>query len=274
MHRLAFNIFGFQIYSYGLCLLVAFACAFALAPRMALMRGKADKDYILELQSWAIIIGIVGCRLGHVVQEWDTYLADPIRILNLREGGMTILGGIIASTVVLGYYFHVKKIPFRNVLDVLAAPTLAGMAVGRFGCIMHGCCYGKICDVPWAFTFPPGVLGDIAAGPRHPTQVYEMLADLLLLAFVIWRFRKMTFAGQPTYTVLCGYGIIRFLNEFLRDDGVPMGPLTGAQWAALALTILGGAGLLGLFGKPEIDTAWQVPPESEDKDGKKKKKKG
>ena len=272
MHRLAFNIFGFQIYSYALCLLGAFACALWLAPKMGRMRGECDTDYIYELTSWAILIGIVGCRVGFVVQEWPRYAADPIRVFYLREGGMTILGGIIASSVVLGYYFYSRKIAFLNVLDLLAAPTLLGMAVGRFGCIMHGCCYGKICEVPWSFTYPEGVLGALAAGPRHPTQVYEMIADLILMGFVIWSFSRFKFAGQALYTAICGYGMIRFSNEFLRDDGVPMGPLTGAQWAALAFTVIGALGLLGVFGKPPIDASWQVPPDTTEPEPKKKKK--
>ncbi len=274
VHKVLISPFGFDIYSYGLALVGSFIAAIALATRMARARGESDDNFIAELTTMAIVVGLVGCRLGFVVQYPGHYLRHPLQILNFREGGMTILGGLVAAAVVLGLYFHKKKIPALNVLDLLAAPTLLGMAIGRIGCIMHGCCYGQVCDLPWGITYPEGALGSLVPGPRHPTQVYEMVLDLLLMGFIIWWWPRMKFAGQAFYTVLLGYGGIRMFSEFYRDDVTQMGALTLAQWVGLVFMVVGACGLAGLYGTPKIETAWQKPPDpEEDKKEKKSAKK-
>lgn len=265
--------FGFDIYSYGLALVGSFLAAIALATRLARARGDSNDNFIAELTTMAIVVGMVGCRLGFVIQYPGHYLRHPLQIFNFREGGMTILGGLVAAAVVLGVYFHKKKIPSLNVLDLLAAPTLLGMAIGRIGCILHGCCYGQVTDLPWGITYPDGALGNLVPGPRHPTQVYEMVLDLLIMAFIIWWWPKMKFAGQAFYAVLVGYGGVRMFSEVYRDDVTQMGALTLAQWVGLVFILVGACGLAGLYGKPPIQTAWQNPDsEEETKAGKKGKK--
>lgn len=259
MHRVLIEPFGFAIYSYSAALLIAFLAAIKLAIWIAKRRGPTDPDYIQEMAMLGILWGLVGGRLGWILWEFDYYSSHPGQILNLRGGGMTILGGIVLPIVVLFIYFKRKGFEARNVLDTFAAPLLLGMAIGRFGCILQGCCYGNVCDpgFPLALTYPEGVLGSLAPGPRYPSQLFETIADLFLMGFVIWRIPKTTFAGQSIYTMLTGYGIIRFFNEMTRADIKFIGAITLAQWVAIGMFAFGVAGLLGLFGKPEIDNSWQ-----------------
>lgn len=259
MHPVLINLGGFPIYTYGLMLLIAFMLSTSLAVYLGKQRNY-PKDYLTDLCMWAILAGIAGCRIGYVVQYPARYLANPLQILNLREGGMTITGGVVLSVLSLFVYFRVKKVPVLNVLDFLAAPLLVGMAWGRLGCLMHGCCFGEICDLPWAITYPATTnLGvGLAAGPRHPSQIYETLMDCGLLAYLLWLLPRQKFAGQSLYTVFAGYGVIRYLDELTRwvDPGTVHGPLNLYQWISIGFFLFGLLGLLGVYGKPPVVIDW------------------
>ncbi len=258
MHSILFEPFGFAIYSYSAVLIVAFMASIALAIYLAKRRGPADVEYIQNLAMWGIIWGLIGGRLGYVLWDLPRFINDPIRILYVREGGMTILGGIILPLIVLVIILRRRGIQPLNVLDTFSAPLLLGMAIGRIGCVLHGCCYGSVCEAPWGLTYPPGSLppGE-PLGPRYPTQFFEMFGDLILMAIIIAMLPKLRFAGQALWTTLCGYGCIRFVNEFFRDDRVWYGPLPIGQWIALGLITAGILGFLGVFGRPPVDNSWQ-----------------
>ena len=266
MHPILFKPFGFAIYSYSLVLIVSFITAMALAVHLGRRRGPLDPDYVQELAMWGIIWGLIGSRLGWVFQHPEMYLGNPLQIFNLREGGMTIMGGIIVPVLMLTVLCKRRGIDPRNVLDTFSAPLLLGMALGRVGCVMHGCCYGNSCpaDFPFALTFPQGP--SMPVGPRYPTQVFEALGDLALMALIIWMLPRVKFAGQAIWATLGGYGLIRFSNEFFRADGREvLGDFTISQLTALAMAFLGLAGYLGLFGRPKVDVSWQVGPEEASK---------
>lgn len=260
MHQVLFEPFGFKIYSYSAALLTAFIVGIALAAWIARRQGPTNNEFIQEVGMLGVIWGLIGGRLGQVLWEFDYYSSNPIQILNLRAGGMTILGGIVLPILALYITFKRKGINPLNVLDTFAAPLLFGMAVGRFGCVLHGCCFGGVCDAsfPLALTYPDGVLGSASPGPRYPSQFFETIADTILMGFIIWFMPRMKFAGQAIYIMLTGYGVIRFLNEMTRDDIKYIGPLTIGQWVGSAMVIFGILGLLGVFGKPERDHSWQT----------------
>lgn len=262
MHPILFKPFGFAIYSYSIILILSFIASMALALHLGKKRGPLDPDYVQELAMWGIIWGLVGSRLGWVFQHPEMYLGNPLQIFNLREGGMTIMGGIIVPILMLTVICRRRGLDARNILDTFAAPLLLGMAIGRLGCVMHGCCYGNICDpgFPLALTYPQGP--GMPLGPRYPTQFFEAAADLLLMAAMIWLLPRAKFAGQVVWATVSGYGLIRFSNEFFRADGREvLGDFTVAQLTALGMFLLGLAGALGALGKPRVDVTWQVGPE-------------
>lgn len=266
MYPVLFEPFGFKIYSYSFVLIVSFILSMMLVLYLGRRRGPIDADYIQELAMWAIVWGLIGSRLGWVVQHPEQYLPNPLSIFNLREGGMTILGGIIVPTVTLVVTCYRRGIEVRNVLDLFSAPLLLGMAIGRIGCVLHGCCYGDACpaDFPFSLIYPeaPGM----PVGPRYPAQFFEAGADLLLMGFLIWFFPRAKFAGQTFWIALGGYGLIRFLNEFVRADGreVVAGGFTIAQFTALGMLLFGAASVFGLMGRPPIDVSWQTGPAPEE----------
>lgn len=260
MHPVLFKPFGFAIYSYSAALLCAFIIGIALAVKIAKSRGPTDPEFVQEVGMMGVIWGLIGGRVGWVLWEFDYYFTNPGQILNLRAGGMTILGGIVLPIVALFFYFKRKGCGARDVLDVYAAPLLLGMAIGRFGCILHGCCYGQVCDpgFPLSLTYPQGSLPPgLELGPRYASQFFETLADLALMSFILWYMPRLKFAGQGIFIMLTGYGVIRFLNEMTRADIKYIGTITLAQWVAIGMFTFGVAGLTGLLGKPPIDHTWQ-----------------
>lgn len=253
MHPVLVNIGGFTLYSYGACLLVAFLSATALAVYLGRQRGYHPDD-VIELCMSSIIAGVVGARLAYVLQHVPHYITHPIAAINLREGGMTVTGGLVLAVAYLLWTQRKREASVLNVIDFLTAPCLLGMALGRIGCLMHGCCFGEVCNLPWAITYPPGTLGyGMVPGPRHPSQIYEMLGDLVLCAFMLSRYTKVRYAGQLFYTFFVGYGIIRFLDELTRFSDTPMGPLNLYQWVSLGFFSFGVLGLLGVFGRPPVN---------------------
>lgn len=261
MHPVLINIGGFPIYTYGAMLLVSFILSTSLAVYLGKKRGY-PKDYLTDLCMWAILAGIAGCRLGYVLQYPQKYLPQPWLIFNLREGGMTITGGVVLSVLSLFLYFRWKKVPVLNVLDFLAAPLLVGMAWGRVGCLLHGCCFGEICSPDWPLqvTYPATTnLGyGLAPGPRHLSQIYELLMDCVLLGYLLWLLPRQKFAGQSLYTVFAGYGIIRYLDEMTRwvDPSTMHGALNLYQWISIGFFLFGLLGLLGVYGKPPVVIDW------------------
>lgn len=273
MHPVLIKPFGFAIYSYSFVLILSFILSMMLALHLARKRGPVNAENIQEMAMWAIIWGLVGGRLGWVVQNPELYLPNPLAIFNLREGGMTILGGIILPSVVIFMTARRRGFDTRNVLDTFAAPLLLGMAIGRIGCVLHGCCYGDSCpaDFPGALTYPEGP--GMPLGPRYPTQLFEAAADLLWMGVVIWYLPRIRFAGQAFWVMLTGYGMIRFLNEFVRADGRELvaGGMTIAQLTALGMALLGLVGWWGGLGKPPVDTSWMAGPDEAASTDKKKR---
>jgi phosphatidylglycerol:prolipoprotein diacylglycerol transferase len=249
MHPVLVTIGSFTLYSYGGALMLSFLAATCLAIWLGKKRGY-DNDSVIELMMGVILSGIVGCRLGFVIQNVPYYFYHPLQAINLREGGMTITGGIVFSVMWLLWSLRKLNISILNVYDFIAAPVILGMALGRIGCLLHGCCFGEMCDLPWGITYPAGTLPHgMLPGPRHPSQIYELLMDLVLLAYLLKRFGKIRYAGELFFSFFFGYGIIRFLDEMTRFVDTPMGIFNLYQWIALGFGTMGGLGLLGLFGK-------------------------
>lgn len=265
MHQILFKPFGFAIHSYSIALMSAFIIGIGLAVWIAKRRGPTSTEAVMDVGVLGVIWGLIGGRVGWILWDFDHYFSHPDQILNLRAGGMTILGGIAVPIIALIVVFKRRGHQPLDVLDTYAAPLLLGMAIGRLGCLLHGCCFGGLCEAsfPMAITYPEGIV-KAGAGPRYPSQLFEAGADLVLMAFIIWFMPRIKFAGQAIYIMLSGYGVIRFLNEMTRGDIKYIGPITLAQWVGLAMMTVGLLGLFGVFGRPEVNNSWQEGWRTED----------
>lgn len=152
--------FNIPIFSYGLLMVIGFLCATQLAKYLARRTG-INPDVLVNAGLIALVTGVVGARLSHVLENWS-YFTDPTRTawenfsdaINIRSGGLTYYGGFLLATPCTIAYGLWKRVPIRHGMDIIAPALMIGLAFGRIGCFMNGCCYGAECKLPWAVEFP------------------------------------------------------------------------------------------------------------------------
>lgn len=160
-------ILDIEVKMYGFCLMVGFLSAVWLAMRRA-QRVKADPDIVLDMSFLALLFGVGGARVFYVVHYWQSQFANVsnplLAVIDIRGGGLEFLGGIVGALIAISIYAVRKKVSMRLYLDILAPSVMWGLAFGRIGCFMNGCCFGGPCVVPstgerlypWAVEFPFG----------------------------------------------------------------------------------------------------------------------
>jgi phosphatidylglycerol:prolipoprotein diacylglycerol transferase len=251
MHPVLFEIGSFPLGTYGLLLAIAFFAGTALARRQAKLDGLAPAA-ITDLAVAMLISGIVGSKLLMVVV--DLFSGVPAREVfslgTLRAGG-AIHGGVIAAAVV--FFWMLRKgrgLPLRLTGDAMVPGVALGQAIGRLGCFSAGCCYGTESHLPWATTFTNPIAqafsGTPLGIPLHPVQVYNTLANLLVMAVLLLARPKRAFQGQILALYFLAEGLGRIITETWRGD-VDRG-LGWLGWAWLSTGRLTGLGfmLLGL----------------------------
>lgn len=212
---------GITIYSYGVMVALAFVAGL-LWVIYASRRAGIDSKQAVDLVFWIILAAILGSRILHVaVSERDRFLANPLMFFKIWEGGLVFYGGLIAAAVVAIWYMRRHRMPLLLTCDVFAPGIALGHAVGRIGCFLAGCCFGRVCSKAAWYTVsfphdphtfaPPGV-------PLYPTQLFESGGELINFAIllVIRRFKR--FDGQIFASYLMIYSIIRIVGEQFRGD--------------------------------------------------------
>ena len=152
---------GLPIRGYGVMLLVAVVCGVGLSLYRAQQMG-VNPDLIFSLAFWMFVAGIVGARAFHVIQKWETdYARDTwgqtiFAVLNVPQGGLVVYGSLIGAGLAFVYFNLKHKLPMLALADMIAPSLVLGLAIGRVGCLLNGCCFGGPCELPWAVTFPAG----------------------------------------------------------------------------------------------------------------------
>lgn len=245
MHPILFEIGSFPIYSYGLLVALAFFAGSMWVTYRATRAGELV-DFYFQAIVWMILGGFFGARLLYVLYYPDLYLSDPLRILTDR-GGLVWYGGLVSALVVLWLFVKKKHLNLARMADVMAPPAALGLAIGRLGCFMTGCCYGKATTLPWAVQFPPG--HETHPAYVHPAQLYESLLLLVLVAILVAIDKRRYPAGVLGCLFVVGYGIIRFFLEYLRGDVIFWvgNVLTASQVFSLLGVLVGVVLLVHLF---------------------------
>lgn len=203
------------------------------------LTGPVAQDLIFYLAVGLII----GARLGYLIfyqyNDYSFYLKHPIEIVATWHGGMSFHGGAIGAAFAGWLFCRRKKLPFWAVADSVAVVAPIGIGLGRLGNFINGELFGRPSDVPWAMIFPDG--GPI---PRHPSQLYEALAEGLILFTLLWCLRQRPFKdGMMVVFFLNLYGAFRFVLEFFRAPdpqlGLVVGFLTMGQVLCLAMILAG-----------------------------------
>ena len=256
----ALDLGAVKVHWYGLMYLAAFLCGWWLARVRAPSHGWR-KDEIGDLLFYAAMGIVIGGRLGYVVfYEPGTYLAQPIRIFYLQQGGMSFHGGLLGVLVAMWWYGRTTGRSFFAVTDFLAPVIPPGLFFGRIGNFINGELWGAPTDLPWAMVFAKA--GPL---PRHPSMLYEALLEGLVLFLLLWWYARRP---RPLMAVsglfLIGYGAFRFLVEFVRVPDEGLGYLL-FDWVTMGQILSTPMVLLGLaffiVAQRRGDMAPQATPE-------------
>jgi len=224
--------------------------------------GRNDAD---ELITWATIGIIAGGRLAYVLfYEPAAYLADPLSILTLWRGGMSFHGGAFGVGLAIYLFCRNRKLSWLRVLDYVAMCAPIGLMLGRIANFINGELWGRPTTLPWGIIFPDG--GPL---PRHPSQLYEAALEGPLLFVILWALYRFSGAnrrpGVLTGCFVLGYGVLRFLVEFVREPDqqlLAFAQATGlhmGQWLCVPMIIGGGALIARGFNRPELRPSKLAP---------------
>lgn len=199
----------FTVYSYGLMLVLAFFVCVYLASLQAKKEG-VDPESIFNLCFFVFIFGIIGARVFYVLYDFSFYLRHPLEIVMLQHGGMAWFGGLIFGSAAAIVFLKRNKLGLLKTLDLLVPFVALAQAIGRIGCLLNGCCYGR----PSEFGLYFKNIGQVLI----PTQFYSAL--LLILIFLVLRFiqNRKHATGEVFCAYLFLYSIKRFFIEFFRND--------------------------------------------------------
>lgn len=238
---------------YGLMYVLGFVLSyFVIRSEVRRTKLELDAEGIADL-IFSMAVGVVlGGRLGYVLfYDLPTYLAKPLKILSIWEGGMSFHGGMLGVAVAAVRFARSRKLPLLQLADLAALAAPLGLGLGRIGNFINGELFGRPTDLPWGIIFPEG--GPL---PRHPSQLYEAFLEGLVLFFVVrWFARRIPVSGVAVAAFLAGYGLFRSFVELFRQPDSQLGfffnYFSMGQLLSLPLFVIGVGMLLWLWRKQD-----------------------
>ena len=226
---------------YGLMYVISFiATYFIIRSEVTRKQLSLTKDDVADLVFYGAMGVVLGGRTGYILfYNLGYYLANPLKLFAVWEGGMSFHGGFLGVLIAFLLYARRKKIPYLTLIDMAALCAPVGLGLGRIGNFINGELYGRATDSAWGIIFPGS-----DGLPRHPSQLYEAFLEGLVLFFIV-RFvsRKTTISGLATCSAIAGYGLFRFIVEFFRQPDAHIGLLLGflsmGQLLSLPMFIVG-----------------------------------
>ncbi|WP_058485635.1 prolipoprotein diacylglyceryl transferase [Defluviitalea phaphyphila] len=237
LNNVAFRIFGFPVYWYGIIIGLGVISGLMLALREAKRTNQKPEDYI-DFLLYDLIAAIIGARLYYVIFSWDSYKNNPLKIFALREGGLAIYGGVLASIIVAWIFTKKRKMSFGLLADTAAPSLILGQAIGRWGNFFNQEAFGEYTNSFFAMRLMKQNVGQyltenilnnlyIHEGIEyiqvHPTFLYESMWNLGVCLFLLWYKKRKKFTGEVFLMYLVGYGCGRIWIEGLRTDQLIIG---------------------------------------------------
>lgn len=239
----AFQLGPFAVHWYGLMYLLAFGLVLVLGRwRIKHQPWTGWTNKMLDDALFYGVLGVIlGGRLGYILfYKPGDFLAHPLDIFKVWEGGMSFHGGFLGVILAMALFARSRKLRWLSVTDFIAPLVPLGLATGRLGNFINGELWGRPTDLPWGMVFPQAADG-IA---RHPSQLYQFAGEGLLLFAIVWVFAmKPRAVGAVSAVFLIGYGVLRFLAEFTREPDSFLGllglGLSMGQWLSLPMIVAG-----------------------------------
>lgn len=238
-----------KVHWYGVMYLIAFGSAWWLGKKRALhSNGLISPQQIDDLIFYGALGAVVGGRVGSVFfYNLDSFLDNPIYLFKIWQGGMSFHGGFLGVLVAMEVYRRKLGCSFFQITDFIAPLVPFGLAAGRFGNFINGELWGGPSNLPWAMKlpcelYPPHLYSDFAGplceAPRHPSMLYEMLLEGVLLFIILWLYSKKP---RPVMAVsglfLLGYGLFRSLVETIRLPDAHLGFLLQTNWLTMGMLL-------------------------------------
>lgn len=256
LSRVIFQIFGYDVYWYGVIIGSGVLIALALAVQEAKRTQQNPENYV-DIALFGVIFSVIGARLYYVIFSWKFYVNEPLKIFALREGGLAIYGGIIAGIITVIVYTKIKNLNFWLVADTAAPSLLLGQIIGRWGNFFNREAFGGYTDNIFAMRYlkeqvhniAPSVLEKVVIvnGVEyiqvHPTFLYESMWNMGVFVLLFILKKKKKFDGEIFGLYLLGYACGRVLIEGLRTDQLKIANIAVSQLLS-ALLIVGAVVLL------------------------------
>jgi len=213
-----FSIGPLTLHTYGLFVAMGFAVALLVTVKMGNAQGIKPQQ-VMDMGFIMILSAIIGSRLGYVLINLSYYRDHPSDILKVWQGGLVFSGGLIVVALVMSWYMKHHHLSFWKMGDLWAPAIAIGQSIGRIGCFMAGCCYGKPTDLKWGvvFTHPQSLARPLNI-PLHPTQLYASLSGLIIFIVLMVVYAKKQFQGQVFLWFLILHSTGRLLIERFRGD--------------------------------------------------------
>jgi phosphatidylglycerol---prolipoprotein diacylglyceryl transferase len=267
---------GLPVRGYGVMVLAGAAAGVWMATYRA-QRAGVERELIWSMAFWLFIGGMIGGRAFYVIEYWQERFASTsfretlLRVINFPEGGLVIYGAFFGGVIAVLLFIRKQKMPALATFDLIAPSMMIGLALGRIGCFLNGCCYGGPTSLPWAVRFPPGSppYADQAASgmltaanppaslPVHPTQLYSAITAALI-GWLLWSyypFRRRD--GQVVALMLMVYPISRYLEEIIRtDEPAVFGTGLSISQNISVAVFVAGIGLWFYLSKQPAKIAW------------------
>nr|WP_210166355.1 prolipoprotein diacylglyceryl transferase [Neorhizobium galegae] len=240
----AFSIGPLAVHWYGLAYVAGILLGWFYARRLA-ANGSLWKDgqspitaaQLDDFLVWVAAGIVLGGRIGYILfYDMGAVAANPIRAIEIWNGGMSFHGGFIGATIAMIIFARRNTIPVWSMFDTVAAVVPFGLLFGRIANFINGELWGRLSSAPWAVVFPTG-------GPfsRHPSQLYEAglegIVLVLVLALLIFRFKALKVPGTIAGTFVVGYALCRIFVEFFREPDAQLGYLLGTNWLTMGMIL-------------------------------------
>jgi len=223
---------------------IVIGCLFLVFYRKDMRKYRNDLFYCFL---YAFIGIIIGSKLLYIILVLKYLIADPSLWLHVLEGGLVFYGGVIGGMIGALIYIRTYNMPMLDFLDSAAMGIPIGHAIGRLGCLVGGCCYGKATDCALGIIYPESNLAAPSLIKVHPVQLYESIANLAIFLILLLVFSKHKRKGLISGVYFILYGIARFVLEFFRADfRGNIGILSTSQFISVFIIIIG---IILVYGK-------------------------
>ncbi len=236
VNPVAFTIGALPISWYGMMVALAVITLVTWALFSVKKYPRLSYELVINAALVGIPSGVIFSRLLHVVDLWDYYSKNPGQIIGGE--GLSIWGAVLGAAIGIWIFSRFSKISFGHVADVIAPGIILAQAIGRVGCTLNGCCYGKTTDLPWAIVYTnPNTHGPIGV-PVHPTQIYEIIFNLIVFGILFRLRRRLEPDGSLFLVYLTLYSVWRLGIDFIRDGTPFLFGLHQAQVVSIIVLVI------------------------------------